>query len=67
MWVGKSFRHLCFWENMEGKEESIIIITIIELASVNNSPFRWNVETGGKTLNNKKIFHSAKFLLIKFM
>ena len=44
----------------EGKGESIII-TIIELVSVNNSPFRWHVKTGGKTLNNKKIFHSAKF------
>jgi hypothetical protein len=35
----------------EGKEESIII-TIIQLVSVNNSPFRRYVKTGGKTLNN---------------
>jgi len=50
----------------ERKEESIII-TVIELVSVNISPIRWYVKTGGKTLNNKKIFHSTKFLLIKFL
>jgi len=66
--VGREeFQTSLFLGKHEGKEQSIII-TIIELVSVNNSPFRWNVKTGGgKTLNNKKIFHSAKFLLIKFM
>jgi hypothetical protein len=36
----------------EGKEESIIII--IELVSVNNSPFRWNEKTGGKLYITRK-------------
>jgi len=43
--VGREeFQTSLFLGKHEGKEESIIIITIIELVSVNNSPLRWNVK-----------------------
>jgi hypothetical protein len=45
---GEKFQTSLLLGKHEGEEKSIIIITMIELVSVNKSPLRWNVKTGGK-------------------